>query len=156
MILNQLLATTLSLTLLAAAPALAESMQIWPNGSRPSAKGPDATFTGSVRIDPLFAATEPSRTSGGQVTFEPGARSAWHSHPAGQMLIVTSGTGWVQERNGQKREIKPGDVIWTPPGVEHWHGATATNGMSHIAIQESVDGKNVEWMEKVSDDQYGR
>jgi quercetin dioxygenase-like cupin family protein len=156
MILNQLLATTLSLTLLAAAPALAESMQIWPNGSRPSAKGPDATFTGSVRIDPLFAATEPSRTSGGQVTFEPGARSDWHSHPAGQMLIVTSGTGWVQERNGQKREIKPGDVIWTPPGVEHWHGATATNGMSHIAIQESVDGKNVEWMEKVSDDQYGR
>jgi quercetin dioxygenase-like cupin family protein len=156
MILNQLLATTLSLTLLAAAPALAESMQIWPNGSRPSAKGPDATFTGSVRIDPLFAATEPSRTSGGQVTFEPGARSDWHSHPAGQILIVTSGTGWVQERNGQKREIKPGDVIWTPPGVEHWHGATATNGMSHIAIQESVDGKNVEWMEKVSDDQYGR
>ena len=153
---KQFLATTLSLTLLAAAPALAESMQIWPNGSRPSAKGPEATFTGSVRVDPLFEAAEPSRTSGGHVTFEPGARSAWHSHPAGQTLIVTSGTGWVQERNGQKREIKPGDVIWTPPGVKHWHGATATNGMSHIAIQESVNGKNVEWMEKVSDDQYGK
>ena len=153
---KQVLATTVSLTLVAAAPAIAESMQVWPNGSRPSVKGPEATFTGSVRVDPLFPATEQTQTSGGLVTFEPGARSAWHSHPAGQTLVVTSGVGWVQERNGTKREIKPGDVIWTPPGVEHWHGATATNGMSHIAITHSVGGKNVDWMEKVSDDQYGK
>ena len=107
-------------------------------------------------MDPQFGALDQSRVSAGHVMFEPGARSAWHTHPAGQILIVTSGTGWVQEWNGQKREIKPGDVIWTPPGVRHWHGATATNAMSHLAIQESVDGKNVEWMEQVSDDQYGK
>ena len=94
------------------------------------------------------------RSTGGHVTFEPGARSAWHTHPAGQILIVTSGVGWVQEWNGDKREIRPGDVIWTPPGVKHWHGATATNEMSHVAIQELVDGRNVDWMEDVSDEQY--
>jgi quercetin dioxygenase-like cupin family protein len=138
-----------------AMPALAEDMTIFPNGSRPSLKGPEATFTGPVRVDTQFAAPE-SRVSAGQVTFEPGSRSAWHTHPAGQILIVTSGTGWVQEWNGQRREIKPGDVIWTPPGVKHWHGATATNGMTHLAITESVGGKNVDWLEKVSDEQFAK
>ena len=113
-------------------------------------------FTGSVRIDSLFQANDPSRTSGSSVTFEPGARSAWHTHPLGQILIVTAGTGWVQQEGREKQEITPGDVIWIPPGVKHWHGATATNGVTHIAIQEQVDGKNVEWMEHVSDEQYGR
>lgn len=152
---TRLAATTLTFALLAG-PAAAEGMQVFPNGSRPSVKGPEANFTGAVRVDPLFTAPEQGRISAGQVTFEPGARSAWHTHPAGQVLIVTSGTGWVQEWNGRKREIKPGDVVWTPPGVKHWHGATATTGMSHTAIQESVDGRNVEWMEKVSDERYGR
>lgn len=152
---NSLKALTVAATL-SAAPAAAEGMKIMPNGSRPSMKGPEANFTGSVRVDPLFAPTEHTRASGGHVTFEPGARSAWHTHPAGQTLIVTSGLGWVQEWNGEKREIRPGDVIWTPPGVKHWHGASATTGVTHIAIQEAVDGKNVDWMEKVSDDQYGK
>jgi quercetin dioxygenase-like cupin family protein len=149
-------ALALTLAGLTAGPAAAESMQVFPNGSRPTVRGPAANFTGAVRVDPQFGALDQSRVSAGHVMFEPGARSAWHTHPAGQILIVTSGTGWVQEWNGQKREIKPGDVIWTPPGVRHWHGATATNAMSHLAIQESVDGKNVEWMEQVSDDQYGK
>jgi quercetin dioxygenase-like cupin family protein len=153
---KQVIASAIALTLAAAGPAAAQGMQVFPNGSRPSVKGPEANFTGSVRVDPQFGAPDQTPLSAGHVTFEPGARSAWHSHPAGQILIVTSGAGWVQEWNGQKREIKPGDVIWTPPGVKHWHGATATNGMSHMAIQESVDGKNVEWMEKVSDEQYGK
>lgn len=149
----RLAATTFAVALLAG-PAVAESLQVFPNGSRPSAKGPEAHFTGAVRVDPQFGAPDESRLSARHVTFEPGARSAWHTHPAGKVLIVTSGTGWVQEWNGEKREIKPGDVVWTPPGVKHWHGATPTNGMSHTAIQESIDGKNVEWMEKVSDEQY--
>lgn len=131
-----------------------EKVTVTPNGSQPSGKGPDDYFSGSVRIDPLFAAAEPSRTSGGQVTFDAGARSAWHTHPLGQTLIVTAGTGWVQQWGEEKKTIKPGDVVWCPPGVKHWHGATATNGMSHIAIQEMHEGKNVEWMEKVSDGQY--
>ena len=147
------LAATLALGAFAG-PAAAEGMRIFPNGSRPSAAGPAAHFTGSVRVDPQFAAPE-SRISAGHVTFEPGARSAWHTHPAGQILIVTSGTGWVQEWNGERREIKPGDVVWTPPGVKHWHGATATNGVSHYAIQDSAEGRSVDWMEKVSDEQYG-
>ena len=144
----------MALALFAAAPASAESMQIAPNGSRTSAKGPSQYFTGSVTVDPLYAANESTSSSGGLVAFEPGARSAWHTHPGGQFLIVTSGTGWVQEEGGQKREIKPGDVIWTPPGVKHWHGATAANAMSHIAITNFVGGKNVDWMEKVGDEQY--
>ncbi|PWC38783.1 hypothetical protein TSO221_26215 [Azospirillum sp. TSO22-1] len=127
---------------------------ISPNGSRPSAKGSAQFFTGSVVVDPLYPANGQTSSSGGLVTFEPGARSAWHTHPAGQVLIITNGTGWVQEEGGTKREIRPGDVIWTPPGVKHWHGATATNGMSHIAITNMADGKNVDWMEKVTDDQY--
>jgi quercetin dioxygenase-like cupin family protein len=151
---RQLIATAISLALLAAAPADAQSIKITPNGSQPSARGPLQNFTGSVVIDPLFGVNDHTRASAGQVTFEPGARTAWHSHPAGQTLIVTSGTGWIQEWGGEKREIKTGDVVWIRPGVKHWHGATATNGMRHIAIQEYVDGKNVDWMEKVSDDQY--
>lgn len=149
---KQPIATALSLAVLAAAPAAAEIIQVMPNGSRPSARGPERNFTGSVVVDPLFGVTDHTRATGGHVTFEPGARSAWHSHPAGQTLIVTSGTGWIQEWNGEKRAIKPGDVIWIPPGVKHWHGATATNGMRHIAIQETVDGRTVDWMEKVSDE----
>lgn len=134
----------------------APTITIARSGSQPSNKGSAQYFTGSVRIDPLFQAKDPSRTSGASVTFEPGARSAWHTHPLGQTLIVTAGTGWVQQEGGAKQEIKPGDVVWIPPGVKHWHGATATNGMTHIAIQEELDGKNVEWMEQVSDEQYGR
>jgi quercetin dioxygenase-like cupin family protein len=129
-------------------------MEVSVNGSRPASKGAAENFTGSVVVEPLFATTDSMYSIGGHVTFAPGARAAWHTHPAGQILIVTSGTGWVQEHGGEKRVIKPGDVIWTPPGVKHWHGATATNGMSHIAITNVVDGKNVEWMEHVSDEQY--
>jgi quercetin dioxygenase-like cupin family protein len=146
--------TAMALAMFAAAPAIAESTQISPNGSRPSAKGAAQYFTGSVIVDPLYAANESTSSAGALVTFEPGARSAWHTHPAGQYLIVTSGTGWVQEEGAQKREIKPGDVIWTPPGVKHWHGATAANGMSHIAITNMIGGKNVGWMEHVTDEQY--
>jgi quercetin dioxygenase-like cupin family protein len=133
----------------------AQTITITRSGSQPSRQGVDQYFTGSVRIDPLFQAKDPSRTSGSYVTFEPGARSAWHTHPLSQTLIVTAGTGWVQQEGREKQEIKPGDVIWIPPGVKHWHGATATNGMTYIAIQEEVGGTNVEWMEHVSDEHYG-
>ncbi|MFC5357987.1 cupin domain-containing protein [Azospirillum himalayense] len=149
-----LVAIAVSLVLAAAAPALAESTVITPNGARPSAKGASAQFSGSVTLNPLYAPNSSTSSSGGHVTFDPGARSAWHTHPGGQVLIVTSGTGWVQEEGGQKHEIKPGDVIWTPPGVKHWHGATATNSMSHIAVTNMVEGKNVDWLEKVTDEQY--
>jgi quercetin dioxygenase-like cupin family protein len=111
-------------------------------------------FTGAVQVQELFPADDPSRTSGGKVTFEPGARSAWHTHPLSQILIVTDGTGWVQQWGGPIEEIRKGDVIWIPPGVKHWHGATPTTAMTHIAIQEQLNGKAVEWMEKVSDEQY--
>ena len=131
-----------------------QKMTITRSGTRAPSKGPEANFTGDVSVEPLFPVNPPSRTSGGSVMFEPGARSAWHTHPLGQVLIVTAGTGWVQQEGGEKQEIRPGDVIWTPPGVKHWHGATATSGMTHIAIQEALDGKNVQWMEKVSDEQY--
>lgn len=124
-------------------------------GSQPSRQAPIENFTGSVRVEPLINASDPSRLSGARVTFEPGARSAWHTHPLGQNLIVTSGTGWVQQWGGRVEEIREGDVVWTPPGVKHWHGATATTSMSHIALVEQLDGKSVEWMEKVSDTQYG-
>jgi quercetin dioxygenase-like cupin family protein len=149
-----LIAATISIALLGAVPTYAQKMEVSPNGSRSSSKGPAEYFTGSVIVEPLFGAKDDMQSTGGLVTFEPGARSAWHTHPAGQVLIVTSGTGWVQEEGGEKREIKPGDVIWTPPGVKHWHGATATNFMSHIAITNMADGKNVDWLEKVSDEQY--
>lgn len=124
------------------------------NGSRPSQKGPEDWFTGTVRIDPLFQAQEPARSSGAYVTFEPGARTAWHTHPLGQTLIVTAGLGWVQRDGGSVEEIRAGDVVWFPPGLKHWHGASATTAMTNIAIQESLNGKNVEWMEKVRDEQY--
>ncbi|MEH2143477.1 (R)-mandelonitrile lyase [Nostoc sp.] len=139
---------------IAAVQNRSQKMTITRSGSRMPSRGPEANFTGNVSVEPLFPVNSPSRTSGGSVTFEPGARSAWHTHPLGQTLIVTVGTGWVQQESGEKQEIRQGDVVWTPPGVKHWHGATATNRLTHIAIQETLDGKNVEWMEKVSDEQY--
>ena len=129
-------------------------MDIKRNGSQPSGKGPAEYFTGTVRIDPLFEAPDPARARGASVTFEPGARSAWHTHPLGQTLIVTAGCGWVQSEGCPKMEIRPGDVVSCPPKEKHWHGATLTTAMTHIAIQEQLDGKVVEWMEKVSDEQY--
>ena len=131
-------------------------MEISRNGKRPSDKGPADYFTGQVRVDRLFSANEPARSNGASVTFEPGARSAWHTHPLGQTLIVTAGSGWVQAWGQPVQEIGPGDVIWTPPGEKHWHGAKATTSVTHIAIQESLNGKVVDWMEKVGDDQYPR
>ena len=118
------------------------------------AKGPAEYFTGTVRIDPLFQAHDPARALGASVTFEPGARTAWHTHPLGQTLIVTAGCGLVQRWGGPIEEIRPGDVVWIPPGEKHWHGATATTAMTHIAIQEQLDGKSADWMEQVSDEQY--
>jgi quercetin dioxygenase-like cupin family protein len=129
-------------------------MDIKRSGSRPSSTGSADYFTGSVRLDPLFEAPEPARVRGAMVTFEPGARTAWHTHPLGQTLIVTAGCGWVQREGGPVAEIRPGDVVWFPPGEKHWHGATATTGMTHIAIQEQLDGKTVEWLEPVSDEEY--
>jgi quercetin dioxygenase-like cupin family protein len=129
-------------------------MDIKRAGSRPSGKGPADYFTGAVRLDPLFEAAAPARARGAHVTFEPGARTAWHTHPLGQTLIVTAGLGWVQREGGPVEEIRPGDVVWFAPGEKHWHGASAQTAMSHIAIQEALDGKTVEWMEHVSDAQY--
>lgn len=122
--------------------------------SRPPTGGPPGRFSGSVTVTPTFAATPEFRVSGGSVTFEPGARSAWHSHRAGQMLVVTAGTGWVQAWGEKKKEMKAGDVVWTPAGVKHWHGATKDEAMTHLAIQEPIDGVAVDWMEPVSDAQY--
>ena len=130
-------------------------MEIKRNGSQPSGKGPAEWFTGAVRMDPLFAAPEPARVTGLDVTFEPGARTAWHTHPLGQTLIVTSGCGRVQREGGKIEEIKPGDVVWIPPGEKHWHGAAPTTAMSHLAIQEKLDGRYVDWLEHVSDEEYG-
>jgi quercetin dioxygenase-like cupin family protein len=129
-------------------------MEITRNGSRRSGKGPAEYFTGAVRVDPLFGPPEPARAGGSSVTFEPGARTAWHAHPLGQTLIVTAGHGRVQREGGPVEEIRPGDVVWIPPSVKHWHGAAPTTAMTHIAIQEKLDGKAVEWMEKVTDEQY--
>jgi quercetin dioxygenase-like cupin family protein len=129
-------------------------MDIKRSGSQPSAKGSAEYFTGNVRIDPLFQPPEPARASGAYVTFEPCARSNWHTHPLGQALIVTAGCGLVQSWGGPIQEIRPGDVIWCAPGEKHWHGATGTTAMTHIAIQEALDGKVVEWLEKVSDEEY--
>lgn len=131
-------------------------MEIKRVGSQASGKGPADWFTGTVRIDPLFQAPEPALVQGASVTFEPGARTAWHTHPLGQTLIVTAGCGWAQHDGGAVEEIRPGDVVWFPPREKHWHGATATTGMTHIAIQEKRDGKAVEWMEHVSEEQYQR
>jgi quercetin dioxygenase-like cupin family protein len=129
-------------------------MEIKRNGSQPSGKGPAEWFTGTVRIDSLFQAPNPARAGGASVTFEPGARTAWHTHPLGQTLIVTAGCGWVQRWGGPIEEVHPGDVVQFAPGEKHWHGATATTAMTHIAIQEYLDGKAVEWLEHVSDEQY--
>ena len=129
-------------------------MDIKRSGSQPSGKGPTEWFTGTVRIDPLFQANAPARVAGNAVTFEPGARTAWHTHPLGQILIVTAGSGRVQRWGGPIEDIRPGDVIWSPPDEKHWHGASPTTAMTHIAIQEALDGKVVDWMEKVSDEQY--
>ena len=123
-------------------------------GTQPSSKGPAEYFTGNVRVSPLFAANPSTPVTGAYVTFEPSARSAWHVHPTGQHLVVTAGKGWTQEWGGPVTEIQEGDVIWCPPGVKHWHGATPTSGMTHLALTGTVNGKNVEWMEKVSDEQY--
>lgn len=129
-------------------------MEIKRNGSQPAAKGPTEWFTGTVRLDPLFTSPAPARAVGINVTFEPSARTAWHSHPLGQTLIVTAGCGRAQRWGGPIEEIRPGDVIWFPPGEKHWHGAASTTALTHIAIQEQLDGKTADWMEQVSDDQY--
>ena len=129
-------------------------MEIKRAGSQPSGKGPAEWFTGAVRIDPLSSPPEPARVAMAHVTFEPGARTAWHTHPLGQTLIVTWGRGAAQREGGPIEEIRPGDVVWFAPGEKHWHGATATTAMSHIAIQEKLNGSPVDWMEKVTDDQY--
>jgi quercetin dioxygenase-like cupin family protein len=129
-------------------------MEIKRNGSQPSSAGQVDYFTGAVRIDPLFQAPDPARGRGASVTFEPGARTAWHTHPLGQTLIVTSGRGWAHAWGGPVEEIHPGDVVWFPPGEKHWHGAKSTTAMTHIAIQEALDGKVVNWMEQVSEEQY--
>jgi quercetin dioxygenase-like cupin family protein len=131
-------------------------MEIRRSGSQPSGKGPAEYFTGTVRVDPLFSPPDPARVSGAFVTFEPGARTAWHTHPLGQTLLVTTGLGLVQREGGPIEEIRPGDVIWFEPGEKHWHGATATTAMSHIAIQEKLNGSPVDWMEQVTDEQYRR
>lgn len=131
-------------------------MEITKAGTQPSAKGPGDWFSGNVRIDPLFQPKAPARTAAASVTFEPGARTAWHTHPLGQTIFVTSGMGWAQREGGPVEEIRPGDIVWFPPGLKHWHGATPTTAMTHIAIQEAQNGKVVDWMEKVPDEHYRR
>ena len=168
--------TAISLLVLASAPARAadatqsgandasaaasnedsQTIRVVRSGSQRSREGPAEYFTGSARIDPLFVAEEPSRSSASYVTFEPGARTAWHTHPLGQVLIVTAGSGLVQHWGGPIQEFRAGDVVRIPPGVKHWHGAAPTSRMTHIAIQEQLGGKNVEWMEKVTDEQYAQ
>jgi 4-carboxymuconolactone decarboxylase len=147
-----LVTTVLSLSLLT--PLSAQTITITRSGSQPSRQGPAENFTGSVRVDAPFGPNAPSRTSGALVTFQPGARSAWHAHPLGQTLIVTDGIGRVQQWGGPIDEIRPGDVVWIPPNQKHWHGAAPNSSMAHIAIVEQLDGKSTDWMEKVSDAQY--
>ena len=147
-----LAATVLSLSLLTSASA--QTISIARGGSQTSQPGPAANFTGSVRVDPLFQASDPARAMGALVTFEPGARSAWHSHPLGQILVVTAGCGWTQCEGEPIVEIRAGDIVWCPPNHRHWHGASPTTSMTHIAIQEALNGKAVEWMERVTDEQY--
>jgi quercetin dioxygenase-like cupin family protein len=130
-------------------------MDFHPAGSRPTKRANADYFTGTVWMDPIVEAKEPARLRAVRVSFEPGARTAWHAHSLGQTLYVTAGTGWIQMRGGPKREIRPGDTVWIPPAVIHWHGATATTAMTHIAMQEALDGKTTDWMEKVTDGEYG-
>ena len=151
-----LAATAIMRSLLAPVSAQdSQALRIIRKGAQPSRQGPAENFTGSVRVDPLFQASAPARASGSLVTFEPGARTAWHTHPLGQTLIVTAGTGRVQRWGDPVDEIRQGDVVWIPPGQKHWHGAAPNSSMAHIAVVEALDGKAVEWMEKVSDAQYG-
>jgi quercetin dioxygenase-like cupin family protein len=139
------------------APRVSEDvMEIKRSGSQPSGKGPAEYFTGQVRIDPLFNPPDPARIATAHVTFEPGARTAWHTHPLGQTLIVTAGCGWAQREGGPVEEIRAGDVVWFPPGEKHWHGATAATAMSHIALQERLDGETVKWLDHVTEEQYRR
>lgn len=149
-------AFALGLAILSSAAGAEEMITVTPAGTAATTTGSASNFTGTVVVDARFQAAAPARIGGGTVTFAPGARTAWHSHALGQTLFVTSGVGLVQSWGGPIREIRPGDVVWIPPGVKHWHGASATNGMSHIAIAESLDGKSVDWMELVSDEQYRR
>lgn len=152
-------ASTLLAVMLTAASALAQTgreVVVQRAGSQAPSIGAARNFTGAVRVEGRFQASAPARISGGTVTFEPGARTAWHTHPLGQTLVVTAGVGLVQHWGGVVQEIRPGDVVWIPPGVKHWHGAVATAGMAHVAISEALDGKTVEWMEHVSDEQYRR
>lgn len=155
---KSLVAASVSIVLCASS-ALAQpktTITVTPPGSQPSSIGAAENFTGSVRVDSRFQGSAPARIGGATVTFEPGARTAWHSHPLGQTLIVTAGSGLVQEWGAPIQEITPGDIVWIPPGVKHWHGASSSNGMSHIAFSEALDGKSVDWMEKVTDEQYRR
>lgn len=155
---------TLSLSLCASAPALAQTpaagrdtarVVVSRAGTRPVAQAPATNFTGVARVEMLFGATDTTRASGGMVTFEPGARTAWHTHPRGQRLIVTAGTGRVQRWGGPVDEIREGDVVWIPPGVKHWHGAAPATSMTHLAISEHLNGRSVDWLEQVTDGQYG-
>lgn len=145
----------LTLSMSVAAATGSTNISVTRIGSQPSSAGPEHNFTGVARVDSRFQAPAPARVGGGIVTFEPGARTAWHTHPLGQTLIVTAGVGRVQKWEDQVQEIRPGDVVWIPPGVKHWHGASQSMGMTHVAISERLDGKGVEWMEKVSNTQYG-
>ena len=151
---NRLIALTLSLFVIAVLPAQAQEHEISDLESRPTVMGPSDYFTGTAIIEPLFDPRGPTRAGAAKVTFAPGARSAWHSHPRGQRLVITSGHGWVQRRNAERREVESGDVVWTPQGVVHWHGATTTHSMSHIAIQEERDSSVVNWMDNVTDEEY--
>lgn len=149
-------AAALQAGLASADDAARDGQQIVRAGQQASVAGPEQSFTGRVRIDPVWPASEHINSSGGLVTFEPGARSAWHTHPAGQRLVVTSGVGLTQQWGKPIQVIRPGDVVWCPPGVKHWHGAGATTAMTHLAVTPTLDGKNVNWMEKVSDEQYNQ
>ncbi|CFR27462.1 cupin domain-containing protein [Yersinia massiliensis] len=149
-------ASTVILSILspAAFADVEDNVKIIPSGSQPSQPGSENYFTGQVRIDAPFQATSPARVGGAVVTFEPGARTAWHTHPLGQTLMITQGRGWIQEWGNEIKEMNQGDIVWIPEGVKHWHGATPNTAMTHIAIAESLNGSPVEWMEKVSDEQY--
>jgi quercetin dioxygenase-like cupin family protein len=148
------IAAIVSVAALSVATGAAQQIEITRNGARGTIRGPEQAYTGTAIANVLFSATADSALTAVEVTFEPGAHTAWHNHPAGQYLVVTSGVGWVQQRGGKKREIRPGDVVWTPPGVAHWHGATPTQAMSHLAIWQFVDGSGGELMEHVSDEEY--
>ena len=151
---NRLIAPLVAFSFMAAESQAASEIRVTPNGSQPSIKGAAQNFTGKVHVDGLFKGEPPARVGGGTVTFEPSARTAWHTHPLGQTLIVTQGRGWLQEWGKEAEVLNQGDIAWIPPGVKHWHGASAQTAMTHIAVAEAVNGSPVEWLEKVTDDQY--